>query len=91
MLFSFAQHAKWDDERRAVLVSYGVNRDRGEVVIGATTFRAAFGRPINAAACVMAYHLHRIEFERTAELLYRSGIVEPNGDIVIEPADLPDF
>lgn len=90
MLFSFAQHAKWDWDSGAVLVGYSVDRDRGKVRISEAVFAALFGGRLAPAACVEAYHLHRVEFERIAEALYRSGLVEPNGDIVIQPIDVAE-
>lgn len=89
VIFAASQHAKWDVDSAAVLVNYSVGRDRGRIRISAATFAGLFGRSMKPADCVEAYHLHRVAFERAAEGLYRSGIVEPNGEIVIQPRDLP--
>lgn len=88
MLFSIAHRANWDRDRMAIRVGYSLGRERGAVIISATTISALFGQKLAPADCVRAYHQNQIQFEMVAEALCRAGIVEPNGDIVIEPSDM---
>jgi hypothetical protein len=88
MFFRFPEDVHWSAERQVVEASVGIGDYEGVVRIGRQVFQRLVNGRITPEACVEAYHLNRIRFERIAERKLRHRQLTDDGNVEITGRDL---
>jgi Protein of unknown function (DUF1488) len=90
-LFSFPDNAHWDDAARAVAFGVAIGEYRGLVRVPRRVFQRLLTTAVTPQSCLEAYHLHRSEFERVAEIKLRARQLAEDGNVELTLRDLKSF
>jgi len=86
-VFAFPDDATWNEERRAVEFGVELGEYRGRVYVGRAVFQALIPSP-TPVACVEAFHLDRLRFERAAEAKIARRALTDDGNVELTLKDL---
>ena len=90
-LFSFPNDARWNETARAVEFSIGIGEYRGLVRVPRLVFQRLLPNAATPQSCLEAYHLHRSEFERAAEIKLRGRQLSEDGNVELNLRDFKAF
>jgi len=86
-VFAFPDDATWNDERRAVEFGVELGEYRGRVYVPRAVFQGLIPAP-TPEACVEAFHLDRMRFERAAERKIARRELTGDGNVELTLRDL---
>ncbi len=89
-IFSFPDDAAWNEERRAVEFGVELGEYRGRVMVGRAVFQSLLPIGPSPEACIEAFHLDRLRFERAAERKIASRALDPDGNLTLTLKDLKE-
>jgi Protein of unknown function (DUF1488) len=87
-LFSFPEDVRWNEAERAVEFGVAIGEYRGVVRVPRHVFQRLLEYGITPQRCIEAFHLHRSEFERAAEIKLRARELTEDGNVELSSRDL---
>jgi hypothetical protein len=89
-IFGFPDDAEWNDELRAVEFGVELGEYSGRVRVARAVFQSLLSIGPTPEACIEAFHLDRLRFERAAERKLWSRALDPDGNLTLTLKDLKD-
>jgi hypothetical protein len=89
-IFSFPDDASWNEELRAVEFGVELGEYRGRVMIGRAVFQSLLSIGPTPEACIEAFHLDRLRFERAVERKIARRALDPDGNLSLTLKDLKE-
>lgn len=86
--FSFPDDAHWNEDTRAVEFGVAIGEYRGVVRVPRRVFQGLLQYAVTPQSCIEAFHLHRSEFERAAEIKLRARELTEDGNVELTSRDL---